>query len=131
MAKIYLPGLKEYRDIDQIVAFGCSMTQGAELLDNFRYPTIPDVEGFKRSFNDVMDWHRYHNATNITVSPEEEEEIRNKERQMAWPGQLASLYDIPCYSYAEGGSSFEKQLTQFIDALSKNAITKKTHKRNW
>jgi hypothetical protein len=32
MAKIYIPACNEYRDITQIVAFGCSMTAGAELI---------------------------------------------------------------------------------------------------
>lgn len=123
MAKIYLPSIKEYRDIEQIVAFGCSMTQGAELLDSLRYPDITNIEEFKQSFANMVDWHVYHRAQRPI---EDDMLVVEQERQLAWPGQLASLYNIPCYNYAEGGSSFEKQLIQFMDALANGKITDKT-----
>ena len=119
MPKIYLPSVKAYRDIDQIVAFGCSMTQGSELCDNLRYPAIPNVEEYKKSFKDIHDWYR-------SLGTELEPGFREEERKLAWPSQLAKLYSIPCYNYAEGGSGFEKQLTQFIKAVYDKKITDKT-----
>jgi hypothetical protein len=120
MPKIYLPGIKEYRDIEQIVAFGCSLTQGAELLDNLRYPNTPNIEEFKRSFKTIGSWYQYHFNTNHNP------DLLKKEAELAWPSQLAILYDIPCYNYAEGGSSFEQQLTQFMFAVNDGKITDKT-----
>ena len=58
MPKIFLPSVNEYREINRIVAFGCSQTAGAELLDSKRYPNIPDVELKKRSLG-IDGWHKY------------------------------------------------------------------------
>jgi hypothetical protein len=124
MARIYLPGIKEYRDIEQIVAFGCSLTEGGELLDSLRYPHIPNIEEFKRSFKSIKLWYQY--ASQYTPPPSIDFDILKKEAALAWPSQLAMMYNIPCYNYAEGGSSFEKQLTQFMVALDNKKITDKT-----
>ena len=121
MASIYLPGIKEYRDIEQIVAFGCSMTQGAELLDNLSFPNIPNIEDFKKSFDSIDSWFRYRKKHNAYS-----ESVVKQEAELAWPSQLAMLYNIPCYNYAEGGTSFENQLTQFMIAFNDGKITDKT-----
>ena len=55
MVKIFIPPCNEYREIDQIVSFGCSMTKGDELLDRLRYPEIPDIEAWKKELG--YDWH--------------------------------------------------------------------------
>jgi hypothetical protein len=124
MAKIFIPACKEYREIDQIVSFGCSMTMGSELLDQERFPELPDVEAKKKELG-LQGWYPWQHR-NRKISHEEDRVICNRERQLAWPAQFAKLYDIPCYNYAEGASSFEKQISQFMQAREDGRITYRT-----
>lgn len=101
MAKIFLPSVNEFREINQIVSFGCSMTAGEEIMDKVRKEYKP-------------------------VSKKVEEALVQTELKQAWPSQLASLYGIPSYNLAESGSSFEKQIIQFIYAKERNLITTDT-----
>jgi hypothetical protein len=126
MAKIFIPAVNEYREITQIVAFGCSMTQGAELCDQERWGSFldSDVEEFKRKIGmkEFSNWAVKHDLLGTTA----DNKIIDKERQIAWVAQVAKLYDIPCYNFAEGGSSFEKQITQFVLANDHGYITDTT-----
>jgi hypothetical protein len=97
MAKIFIPAVNKIREINRIVSFGCSMTAGEELMD------------------EVRQQHK-------NISDELTIELKRKELSLAWPAQLAKLYDIPIYNFAESGSSFEKQIMQFIKAEEKNLI---------
>lgn len=123
MAKIFIPAANEYREIDQIVAFGCSMTQGAELLDSERFPEIKNIEEFKRGLG-VTKWVEWKRTSSLKRA--DDLAIEAKEGRIAWPSQLANLYGIPCINYAEPASSFEKQISQFMRAHQRGHITPKT-----
>jgi hypothetical protein len=122
MAKIFIPACNEHREIDQIVSFGCSMTAGTELLDQERFPMIADVESAKRKV-DGEDWRKLIKGK-CTI--DHWLAIQEKERQLAWPNQLGQLYNIPVYNFAEGASSFEKQITQFTKYKKLGYITPTT-----
>jgi hypothetical protein len=122
MAKIFIPAIDDYREIDQIVSFGCSMTQGAELLDNERFPEVKDIEAFKKGLGNK--WHEWKRNSSLTRS--QDLAIDAKESMIAWPGQLAKIYKVPCINYAEPASSFEKQISQFMRAHQRKQITPTT-----
>lgn len=128
MAKIFIPPCNEYREINQIVSFGCSMTHGAELLDQLRYPEVPDIEAKKRELGTPDNWYSWQqkNWKKYGNGSPEDIIICDQERQLAWPAQFAKLYNIPCYNYAEGASSFEKQISQFMLAKHAGKITPQT-----
>lgn len=119
MVKIYIPSVNEEREITQIVAFGCSMTQGAELLDHERYPDL-NVEALKKI--SLIKWGEF----KIKNRLENEEEFLHREGQLAWPAQLSKEYEIPCYNFAQGASGFAQQITQFLRAHRQGLITPTT-----
>lgn len=125
MPKIFLPPCNEYREIDQIVSFGCSMTRGDELLDQLRFPEIPDIEAWKKELGSGYNWSIWERE-NWKLSIDQEGPICRLEEQLAWPAQFAKLYNIPLYNYAQGASSFEKQISQFMLAKSQGKITSST-----
>lgn len=119
MAKIYIPSVNEYREITQIVAFGCSMVAGAELLDQERYPTT-DVESMKKI--NLRKWNKFKMMNPVKNEPE----FLHREGQMAWATELAREYNIPCHNYAQGATGFGQQLTQFLKAKRHGLITPTT-----
>ena len=122
MPRIFLPTVNEYREINRIVAFGCSQTAGSELLDSKRYPNIPDVELKKHSLG-IEGWHKYSaNESNLPLHFK----IQDEERMLAWPAQLAKLYNIPIHNYAEPATGNEQQMAQFLKAKSEGVISNDT-----
>jgi hypothetical protein len=124
MPKIFIPAVNEYREIDQVVAIGCSMTHGDELLDSERYPSIPDIEKFKTGFSKINDYYAW--KYNNPMPHEIETEISYREGQLSYPAQFAKIYKIPCYNFAESGASIESQIFQFYNAKQSGYITDKT-----
>jgi hypothetical protein len=123
MAQIYMPAKKEKVEIDQIVAFGCSLTSGFEILDAERYPMFSDVEAKKKEVG-ADAW--YKEFSRLDCPNERHLQTEEKERKLAWPSQFGKLYDIPVYNMAESASSFEKQITCFLKSYQSGTITSKT-----
>jgi hypothetical protein len=87
---------KKHRGNPRIVAFGCSITAGAELLD---HEIRSDAEEIKRQ-QGLHYWNKYHRHPD-----DDHAQLLQRELQLAWPAQVAANLGWSLQNRAVGGSS--------------------------
>lgn len=120
MPKIYIPAVQEHREIDQIVAFGCSMTAGSEICDNLHFPDIADIEAYKKTM-DPEKW--FYLLKSQDRGPLQ---LLDQERLRAWPAHLGRLLDVPVINRALPGTGLEHQIIDLLQAYKHKQITDRT-----
>lgn len=113
MAEIILNG--KITEIDRVIAFGCSYTAGAELLDHLIHPDADNIKRKKgmKYWKDKFD------------SPETWK-ISAAEGNYTWAAKVADRLSVDFVNKARGGSSLGYSLFMLEDAILKGEVTDKT-----
>lgn len=101
--------MSKYR---RIVAYGCSFTAGDEINDHLQFP---DSEQLKKK--NIEDWL-------LNYGPKLTTEIKEKNKQDSYAGQLATLMRLPLVNNAIGGTGLFRHSRQFIKDLQTNQLGK-------
>ena len=105
---------KNRRGNPRIVSFGCSHTAGAELLD---HEVSSDAERIKRNkgLHYWLQHHRWPHALN--------DELTQREGQLAWPAQVAASLGWSVQNRAVGGSSLSECVYRLEQTMYRGEIT--------
>lgn len=106
-----------YKDIDRIVAFGCSFTAGTELLD---YTLDERYYKLKKTLS-AFDW--YNVIYKDSRAHQTLKDNREKEKYITWPAKLAENLSLDFLSFAQPGNSNEKILWQIERSIFDGTIT--------
>jgi hypothetical protein len=85
--------IKTYQSV---LAYGCSFTAGAELMDHVVHPEADKIKSIKG----IDHWDQHYIKTSL-----KRDQLSRKERQISWAGQIASKLGLPSINHGLGGCS--------------------------
>lgn len=97
--------------IDRIIAYGCSLTAGDELGDEYFFgPGIEEMK--KKYFCDVEKCYG-----------DKWEELKKYNRTISWPNYVAEKLGVECVNRAQSGSNLGNVIFKILDDYYSNKIT--------
>ena len=104
--------------IERIVVFGCSYSNGEEILYSELGPELSELHRLT-----AHDPRIFFKAVELDKKNVEKlAEVRQQQYSVAWPQKLADKLGVECLNLSESGNSMQKMLWQFLDYQHKQLI---------